>query len=358
VIDYAIKEGMDSSAMLRLFVPKDGIKEYTLSQKVRIDGKTEKDALKNISLLNRHNGDIRGQVIFFKEDEGVISYIDTPYYDAENENKNTLKQNRQDSGVRYRQKKFGKNIIVNDSTIVMGVPSDAELQNATDIEFSTPALSSISINTDYPVNSYKFDLESGFDNVVVIKEFVSSSPTTELVMVNDIYSSYDGEEAVECLSYFAGGGFSEAFVDGDKSMTDEGIKQGDVIRIGIDAKGYVANWKVIFSYKPDAVPSDVNEVNYSSTFNTTDRVVFGYAQSINDGVLKVYRDKNKPEEIDEVFDVKDITMTIYDSQEAKEENRIRSGNYNEITTEDTVGTPAMVIVRTNLAQIKEVIIFK
>ncbi len=358
VIDYATKQGMDSFAMIRLFVPSVGIKEYTLSEKVRIDGENERGAEKKISLLNRFNGDIRGQVIFFKDKDGIISYIDTPYYNEDTESDYSLKSNRNDSGVRYRQKKFGKNIIVNDQTIVMGVPSDAELQNATDIDFSTPALSNISINTDYPVNSYKFDLESGFDNVVVIKDFVSASPTTELVMVNDIYSSYNGDEAVECLSYFGGGGFNETFIDGDKSMLNDGIKQGDVLRIGINSKGEISNWKVIFSYKKDAAASDVNEVNYSSLFNTTDRVIFGYAKSKNDGVLKLYRDKNKPEEIDEVFDVKEITMTIYDSSETKEENRIRSGNYNEITTEDTVGNPAMIIVRTNLAQIKEVLVFK
>lgn len=357
VIDYTVRDGFSSEVVIKVYVPTVGIKEYTLADKTRIDGISEDNTDEKINLLNKC-GNIKGEVIFFGETEGKINRIDTPNYNSKEEEMYSLRSNRKETAVRYRQKKFGKTIIANDSTVVIGVPSDENLKTAKEFDFCTPALGNVSINTDYAVNSYKFDLESGFDDVVVIKNFASSAPSTELVVVNEVSSAYRDEEVVEKLTYYKAGVLGEVYVDGDKSMMEEEIKQGDVLRIGTDAKGDVASWKVIFSYKANALPSDVNEVNYGSSFNTTDRVIFGYAQSINDGVLKLYRDKNKPEEIDEVFNVREVGITLYDSAAVKNEYRISSGNYNEITTQDTTGTPAMVIVRTNLAQIKDVIVFK
>jgi len=358
IVAYGSEGIIDKKVKIRLFVPSVGLKEYELSDKVRIDGETAKTEEEVEELLGKYNANIVGQVIFFKDEGGIIKNIDTPHFNNGKELENTIKPNVSATDVRYRQGKFGKTIITNSSTVIIGVPDDAKLVDSEEYDFSVLAANGISISADFNVESYKFDEKSGFDDVVVIKNYASGNPSTELVLVDEITKVLNGDDVVECLSYYKDGNQSEIFVDYGKSLLQTGIKQGDILRIGTDAKGDVVNWKIIFSYKADAVASDVNEVNYSSPFNTTDRVIFGYVKSVNDGVLKLYRDESNPDIIDEVFNLNDITLTIYDSGAAKEEYVIRSGKYNEITTRDAVGTPAMAIVRTNLAQIKDVIIYK
>ncbi len=358
VIDSATETGFDKKVMLKLYIPTVGIKEYTLADKITIDGTSAETDTEKMTLLGKQNGNITGKIIYFRESDGFITIIDTPYYDEKEEDEYTIKPNVSETAVRYRQRKFGKTVIINDSTVILGVPGDDKLEGAQEYDFSVPAATSVSISKDFDVNSYKFDLESGFDDVVVIKNYVSGNPTTELIVVDEIATAYRNDEVTEHLTYYAEGYETELYVDSSKSLIADGIKQGDVLRIGIDAKGDLISWEVIFSYKADAVPADVNEVNYTSPFNTTDRVIFGYVKSINDGVLKLYRDMKKPDVLDEVFDVSESDVVIYDSKEKKKENRVSIGNYNEISAYDTIGEPSMAIIRTNLAQIKEVIIFK
>ncbi len=358
IVDYASEGLFEDKVLLKMYVPTVGLKEYNLSNKVKIDGTTAQSETEIITLLSKYSGAVSGQIIFFKETDGLINIIDTPNFDAKNEDENTIKPNVSETGVKYRQNKFGKTIISNDSTVIIGVPEDEALKNSKEYDFSALAVSSISISKEFNVNSYKFDLESGFDDVIVIKNYISGSPSNELVVVDEIATAQKNDEVVECLTYYKGGYSSELYVDSSKSLIADKIKQGDVLRIGTDAKGDIINWEIVFSYKADAVPSDVNEVNYGSLFNTTDRVIFGYVKSVNDGVLKLYRDKNKPDVIDEVFNISEADMTIYDSSASKKEFRLSSGNYNQITAYDVVGVPSMAIIRTNLAQIKDVIIFK
>lgn len=363
VIDAKIMKGLDGAVKIKLFEQGEGVCEIEVADNVKIDGVTVKQKDKVIPSL-AYNGQYSDTLIRFKTKDSngvrVINEIDTANVLSGEDEHNSLQVAQPVTNTRYRRMRFGPMITVNSKSYILNVPSN--VKTAEDYKFSTVDVNEIETDVDYDFMSYKLDLDSGYDDVVICRDIKSDTVTRPIAVVDEILGVISDETEHEML-YCRHNGFAKEYIVADSvSLTGGGIKQGDIIRLGFNEKGEIAKYEKHYSYNSNKLASDVNEYSTGNIYTTNHRIIAGYAISFKDGVLKLGSDPQDPNSVFEIFPLGVISgttnVTVCDSKTARKGLDIKSGTYRDAATYESSGKGDMIVVRTEQAAAYEIVIYK
>lgn len=206
-------DGFSEKLKLRILTINNKLEVFEAVERMRIDGKTEDDGQKQQESLKNFNGRADNLVVRYKlNDKGLIAEIDTPYpSDKEDKNK-TLTRSYTKASTRYstNSMNMGPLVLLGTDTVYFNVPSDENIAKAKDSDYLRIDKSVFVNSTDYNVEAYQIDEESGLTDVLLAFDHFSSSEgktqTSSLFLVESLITRYDEEKgAVTAIAGMAEG---------------------------------------------------------------------------------------------------------------------------------------------------------
>ena len=258
---------------------------------------------------------------------GKIKVIDTPNFNPESESEDSLTVSVPwAEGIRYKSiGVLGTRSVVNSNTKIFAVPSDANLDNADDIDFTILTSSQITNDTMLDAETYRTKKRIGYEEFVLLKGYTKYNDTSEMpVLVTHISSTmnYNGE-TVDCINGYQGANKVSINAESGVSFFNKGIKNGMFISVKKNNIGEATDCKILYDYREkEKYPSDT-DINGAYT------VVNGYVTDIVDDVVKI--GINAKGNYDRIMYTSGVPVLVFDSK-LKTDNNIRIGTINDAAT--------------------------
>jgi len=372
-INHTLVNDAEEEVYVRLYSAEDGVKKYKAAEKVRIDGERKKTQIeidaKLTDSIDRTNTiyktftnrptSVTSRVIRFKiNEDGEISDIDTPYR-GNRESEDTLKIVSAGSNVDYIWTGIiGYTTIFDSNTVLLQVPSDAEIAQADDKMFYSGGMKSLGSNVN--VIGYNSSVDNGACDIVVHISTVDNSPrVANNIMVDHFITAIDEyDEPIEYLIGWNAGNEKRYVVNADVKdgsgrkikMSESGIENGDIVLMAFNSRGEVEQYTLIYDHSEDKTyplegksifPKDYYGTDdYKAYYNKGDRLSHGYARSLLNGVLALSYTKGGDNR--ELYPVKNISVTVHDSSLKK--NNIYKGTMEDVVTYEEAGYHCSTII--------------
>jgi len=251
-------------AILRIFTAEGEWKELSLAQKVKVNGGTA-DTAANAKTHAEAYG--IGKLIGYSlNSDGQISRLETPQSIASFEDAATLNPERLNvlpttsNTFRYNNTTFGGIHYMTGTTKVFFVPSEEpDNEDLYDIGNNY----SFRSNIGYSYTGYNAD-EYGFLDLVLVERDKSKSKEVadSVYFVREVGTGLDGEGNVVGQITVASAAYYGVSILVDSSYDISGVKPGDLIKIHVNAKGYVDNLEQMYKVSDKVVlaaPSTIED---------------------------------------------------------------------------------------------------
>jgi len=276
-MDCASKGGLESTVVVKVMTTIGDIQIFTLKDKIVMDGKPAeasyvKDILKPADVP-------KYQVIRYKESDGVITHLDL--FDEGGEewvvgeyepDDNSLTKYADKLSVHYRSSvTFGIPNVSFKNAVIFEVPkalaTDPNVKYSDEL-FMVSGTGSLTNDATYKVDVYDYD-ERYVPSVIVLYRSTDSSilatPSSSGVgyMVREMSDAIDSEGvAQKLLKVYGNGKYAQYFIDpvSYESMVKQKKipKQGDIVRLTTNAKGYVVGISIDVTYDKESKEIKVN----------------------------------------------------------------------------------------------------
>lgn len=305
LVNTALKRTIGSEVDVKIFNQDGEMKVYTLAKKVDFDGTRSDSRTVYDNLIV--NGKVDYQIVAYKTDkDNNIYYLDTvknPTNTTLNEGEFTI-DDTYTAGV----KKFYNNprILLNNSSLIFAVPQNSQIPTAKEHMFRKMALNQIVGGEKYDVYTYNMTDEVTYAQIVVIKgmnpaKIIETDPYILVESVSDTMN--DNGEVCEMVSGYQGITAVDYIAASDYSFREEGIKEGDIIRVGRNNLNEVTQTERIYTIggamTQKAYPGDNNCIR------------MGYIHEIIDDYIKI--GYNSGSDYDEIFDFSSKNVTVFDT---------------------------------------------
>ena len=288
---------------LKLFTFDKNFKDFSVADKVRVDGKAYKSTkLEEAIYKNKPQGPML--IRYNVNDEGEINQIDTPSTPKQREayeSENSLTITLEASNVYYSNNAclIGHKNVINDSTVVVMVPDDEDIKTA-GLSKYTIGNRSLLGSQEYMAEAYQVGNDKNYEDIVLIKSKSSYSIRNEspIILVERVYETVnddgdvvmgiDGYKFAEKIKYTVNPeNFPDTPIDMDK---------GDLVRVETDAYGEIRAFESLYKYK-DGTPIEQWGQPTKGTLNDQYNVTSGWAVNLKDNIVKFgYYDCENPSE--------------------------------------------------------------
>lgn len=361
IVAYTNNYGaIEPTLKLKIYSPENGMVLYDCAERVAVDGTSQKGYDLILAALKNYKSSVSGQLIGYSlNDNGEISEIDTAYV-SEKEDNNSLRINAAASTQRYyyETKMFGYKTIVNSSTVIMAVPNDDALSSASDKNFSVLPINNFTDGESYTVESYKLSEDEGYTRYLIAKGDMNDTFTrpSDMLVVSSLYTGLDIDgDTVEMIEGYSAGVKLELQLS-DKTVLDEkGVKEGDLIRYTLDARGRIIDIEMLYSYTPELIPP--SWAPRTSSYTNSINVTHGYVDTItDDNVIKLRFAGSSG--VSEIGSLKNINaVVVYDPDRRGE--HVYVGNKDELVSADDAGADgSMVFIRTRYGAMQWIALYK
>ncbi|MDD6483165.1 MAG: S-layer homology domain-containing protein [Clostridiales bacterium] len=334
---YMIKASIDDGEdkLYIKMLKQDGtVGVFETAQKIQIDGITYRSA----SDAHEDLYNVPTIALIKENSDGLINYIDTPTYNMSRENENSLTVNIPFGESRYYKNNgvMGALSVINDDTVIFGIPGDDEKDTAQNYDYSIMKRNKLYGDTGVIVETYKTKQRVGYEEYIVVKGYKAFSgyaPEVPILVdeinkcVNedgDIVESVHGYKGSSEMTYLAESGFS---------FTEQGVQKGSLVRVSTNSRGEVNKLSIYYDYREKEKYPSSTDINGSYV------AIIGYVTDIVDEVVKI---GYNPGDIDRVMYTKDTPILIYDTTSSKGE--ITVGDINEAITYYNAGGECSSIV--------------
>ena len=339
IIDIEKSEDALSGKLIVKAFNQDGkIQSYRAASGVKINDvkykritDTDENNLKNM---------LAGQVAVCRlSGEGEIAELDTPREGGK------IKISDPFGNKYYRpvSSKFGKTAVIDDGTVIFGIPQNP--QRAEEEDFELRKKGSLGDWRTFYAECYQLRTNAdGVEDIVVIKGFnwYSVDDSDTLFVLSEVTTAVNQEgEVVTALKGFEG--LSEKEYECVPDFVPDDIAPGDALLLSKNVKKAVIG--ISERYNADSAMGETT--NYLAANR---RVVLGYASDIVGDIIKLGYEDSKS--VDEVFRIGSTPVVTVDA--ARPNRPVRAGSITDINTDQT-GNPSKVMVQT-YQMIQEVII--
>ncbi|MBR5152757.1 MAG: hypothetical protein IKW60_04435 [Clostridia bacterium] len=317
----------DVPVILRIFTAEGEWKEFNFAEKVKVNGNSADTAAN----AKAHAQSAIGKLIGYSlNSEGAIVRLETPQSIAEFQDAATLNPERLNvlpiasNTFRYNNTTFGGVHYMTGNTKVFFVPSEEpDNEDLYDIGNNY----SFRSNIGYSYTGYNTD-EFGFLDMVLVElnQTDSKKPTDSVYFVREVGTGIDGEGNAVGQITVASAAYYGVSILVDDSYDISGINPGDLIKIHVNAKGYVDNLEQIYK--------------------VSDKVVLSAPSVIEDGRIQGVIDKmdlsGERIRVDTMRDAKEtklglkvpasISVMIYDAKR----NTVTAGKTADLSMDDFI----------------------
>lgn len=320
---YAALNDAKDEVKLKLLT-RNGVETYDCSPKLKINGVRATDTIIANELTGVSGQTVQRIVVVEFDSEQKIRSI----YTADETANSDLKLYMSGASGRYRSSlgKLGTKVLMDDDTLIFSVPTQYSVDSE---DFAVKNRRNLSDDTDYSVDVYRYREEDvDFEQILLMKGTRWSTLSTwdECILVNKIYQAVNNDgEVVECLEGYKGATPVKIKTDESYSFEKNGIKSGDLIRVSTNQDGNAESASVAYSYG--------SSPRVGNDYNANFRVAAVHANDKIGNVLKVGYESGA--DFDEIFNLKDVTVLVYDPNGRKE--KIRRGSIGDIRTYKAVG---------------------
>lgn len=368
---------------LKILAQDNTVKEYTLADKIKIDGISYKN--ESAEILIQKLGEVKNagnkvkvqqQVLRFKvNSEGKITWLDTLNYNALEDPNDAVRKNKEEHSTTVYagySKRFGFKTIYDSNTIIFNVPTvneDGKLLNGAGVESGAVEDGDYKVITANFVNNgwynnicgYSIKADAAVQDVLVVMDrggTLTSGSNSTLAVVNKIMPTLNSDDEVTVSVEAIAGGAERVY---QLTSTDvaEDISVGDLVEFAADWHDRVSYVKKYYDYALDKTFgfSQTYQYTTSDSYNANFQISTGYVQDIENGYVKICYDKTAMNKIDEIIDLNSVNIIVHDKSLSKDSTYV--GTVGDIPTYKQVGTNcARIFIQTNQTQLKSVIVYK
>lgn len=390
---YIIKGAMSNevfsgTVFLKMLTQDGAVGQYTLAERVKIDGKLYKEGSEAYgALVSVGNGQLKDILVrYILDDAGLIKEIDTPYLNIDTESdKNSLTPiYGNDFSAQYaRGNRLGLKTYTNSDTLVFGMPSTSVWgDEARENEYIVNK--NVGNDALYTCNVYTTNTINEYCNVVVYKYEYSNLSANNLnkaaFMVSSINSCINTEGVVvRKLCGYLSGTYYEYEIDDAINLGD--IERGDLVQLHFDANNNIipsyttaeADVVVLYDYSKykGGRPTDTTvwkgiveggpcyfatgAASYGGYYARM-QLSFGYANSKVGNMIKI--GYTSGENFDEIFDTKAVKVTVFDKS-LRGDEQVYVGTIDDILDYESTGNEcSSVIIHTRDCDPKSLIVYK
>ncbi|MBE7012238.1 MAG: S-layer homology domain-containing protein [Ruminococcaceae bacterium] len=355
-------EGLDKTAKIRIFTQDNKMEAYALAKRVNVDSANTASYNEFMAALEKGKSGAVGQLIRFKlNTNNEVSAIDTVYLnEAKGESEISLHNTNKNVNTYYQEGtgQFGIKILSGGSTMFFAVPEDAALANAKDDDFNIIKQSYFVQSENYTVDTYKTDVRSGYEEVLIIRTSADMPDTIgDMFLVTGFFTGLDEEENVVDIIEGYSNGIKYSYVLSDNSgLNPENVDEGDIVKLHTDGDGKVSDVTMIYDYSVGGKPPWAPQT--TATFYDDYRIVYGNVISVRDNVLKLgYDSIETPDEVVGLGSVSSIL--IYDSSVRNEDEKVYVGGVSDLYAAETVGADcSKIFMRTKWQKPLWLIVYK
>lgn len=351
----------DESTNMKIYMQDGTMQRYRIAEKVTVDGVMKKtyqeiyDSLNKITVqgkndpnspMNKHKNpnnpnsaatatisvmdpdehEVFGQVIRIKRNaDDEITHIDSEFYNEGREDEMTLQRTayRKINNADGFQKGYhwlwkahnyavsrwttttehdtGTNLFYNANTIRFRVPTYADLETASDKQYSLGSSTNLDLdetNGNRDVEGFKIGFDSGYEAAIVRYEGLGAIKESDPALVGKIGQAVreDGETVLQAEVYSVTGGTSTIIAENEDSFSikdAEGkvintVEKGDVITYKKNSEGNVEEVKIYHDYsvnKGIAPESEQGWIHGTSAQQDDQYTVCAYVKRYFDGIV-------------------------------------------------------------------------
>ena len=296
-----ITEYGEEKVILKTFVKQGEFTNFTLAQRVKIDGVTRKSPQDQLAALEELNvaGFQAGSfpMRYVLNGDGEITVIDTPKFNNGSESKDSLRtcleKNATTAGVLFSSDGIlAKKLLVSSSTKVFVMPEDVNLLSNVNM-YSSGGKSLLSTGKNTNVMAFQTQDNSMNADLVVIwkdqSDYAKLDHDNKLFLIDDIKDVYDlnSQETVKEVKGIEGGVEKtyRTYSEFDTSKI-EGLSKGDVVRFAY-YNGAIFNVEIVFQKDPQ-FPKDPQTGEAGDTFGTYNRPKGSNDEKNNEGNYDMY----------------------------------------------------------------------
>lgn len=349
LINAARDNAVDTKISFKILNEKGKINIYDIAKTLRINGKSYKDR-EGIYDYFCPGGTVKNQILICRlNGSNEINYIET----SDNSTGNMLHSEYAKHSCNYvvGAAKFGKKVLVSGNTKIFAVPDKDEIPAAADTDFTCKTQSDLRNDGSYSVETYRTNDDTGAAEIIVItgRDWDTPNPDALSVLVKKISTGINDEGVhTQVLDGFQGTIPVKMYAANGFSLTESGVKEGDIIRIFQNSSGEINGMSIVYKncsdnlYNVGGIGADI-------------RIAMGYVNSVDGSVVSVGTTDGSA--IDEVFDFNRCTFTVVDN--AAKNDRVRIGKISDIVSFRFAGKDcSLVAVEAHYGYTRHIIVYK
>ena len=382
----------ENSVILKTYIKAGEFTNFTLAERVNIDGILYKDSDSQLAALEAVN--VRGfqtgtfPIRYLLNDVGQINNIDTPEYNAGAESKDTLRacleKGKTTSGVLYSSDGIlAKQLVVSAAAKVFILPEDSTLLGNPEM-YNVGGRSLLSTGKNSNVMAFQTDENSMYANLIVVwkgsSDMAEINHDNRLFLIDKISDVYDEASGaiVKSVKGIEGGveRTYRTYPEFDSSKLD-GLSRGDVVRFAY-YKGAIYNVQTVFQKDPTGAdlgtynqPAGANGVTNNE--GNYDMYYCGYVRDRDGKFLKIWTAditnsgsnillprttswRNDDTTSEEYRVVQAVNIAVYDS--SVDGGRTYVGDIEDIPYYEGNGKYAVIIMRYRSRSPQEIVVIK
>ncbi|MGN0179283.1 MAG: S-layer homology domain-containing protein [Monoglobaceae bacterium] len=335
LINGTLTDGLSPTVKIK-YLKQDGTVETAeCAEKTTVDGTSYKSGNDLYSALSTSKEFNPGLALITLSSDGLIKEIDTAKYAEDKEGPSSLQNTVEYSTYLIYKTSglFGPKIIADGNTKIFSVPAKDNIISADDDEFNMLTRSDIPGDTTLnAVEAYQTSKQLGIADYIVLYDYNESGfreDTLPIVVETVAQGMNDEGDIVGALVGYQGS--NTVTINAENNVSFEGITPGSVIRVALNRKGEIADYKV--QYDPENPTANTGKYVCKSTVEWTDdinkdyRTIYGYVNSISEKVVVI--GKNNGSEISYAVNSSSVPVLIYDKNER---TKLKVGSVNDART--------------------------
>ena len=280
-------DGFEDKYMYKIFTQNKEHLIVECTENVTFNGERIKKEELPAKLKNNDNSFKRNMVLFKLNNEGKLTYIDTPAETKEQkEAPNSLWKMAEEGRYLYEAscKMFRPRYATSDQTLVFCIPEEDNTYPSEDVDFDVYTNINTVFNGDKTssgIGLYKFSEDTPFIDVVTqrISGDLNSeiASETDVMLVDEIRNVLDSSGSVveEIYGLQLKRVVSYRVEPGTNMF---GIESGDIIRVKRNAKGYISSIEKLYDLSTGE--KSWGDAYESRTFGSAGRFTVGYVDSL------------------------------------------------------------------------------
>lgn len=376
----AVGSTLSSTLMVRMVDSDKNLREFTAVSKVNLDGtlcREPKDILKRLrdNAALTYNTAVSkwpmSQLVRYRlNNDGLLTHIDTSYFDSARESEESLKLTAPHEQRKYSTKNrsfynaetgaFEFSVI--DSRSMWGIPYN----NRDEVEWYQDWLGD---NGSYRVEGYSVDPDSMVAEYIVayLGKYTTVAEAEAPYVVTEVAAVLNDEGDMVKKIRVVGSPADPVDRYFTDSLANQNISVGDVVQLRLNRKTVVENMRTV--YRAETIPDEASRflasgVQSSIDFAIQTRIAYGTAISVKDGFLthttSIAEDTggvSAKANLDNYLIRGDTRIYVYDSSERQP--KVRTGTIEDITSYSmNAGSTDRVILYTDYGLLRFIYIIK